>query len=528
MSNARPLNADTLGELGEAAFGAMCAKAGLVANKATRDRAGWDFRVEVPNSALPTSVPADKRAIPDPFVFQIKTMWHGGTHFTASLISLERLAKSSEPAFILVLTIDEDRNERDAFLIHMGDKVLDLVLKRLTRDTQKGGVTNRQKVRLSKDASWLPVPLVAEDIIAAGRDICVRYAGSSIYAIAKDNQLRKAGYGPYPFKVSMTVEAASTSELIQAALGLKPLRATNMYGTEERFGITRPLSPPMGTTGTITVTPTKGHDCRLFFRKDKSSIPVTRSGDIFAPALRVAEFRQMQFLVKSDPLKMHLLMSGTFNLDMPDLRDERKPIGWWKEIYDIFDILSCDNGSIEVYVDGMTKLFAANNISASFGADDRKRISHFHKVITAADALLKRTGHTDLALTFDDIITSQDDILTCIQLITEIGTTFSCDLDSPASTLDVEFDMAEPGVFIQALKIGPISIHYCACADIAFRRTEMDGAILEGTTTQSGILRPDGGEDIYKFSEICAREAGAKCRITFEGFGKSVLQSGDQ
>lgn len=93
MSKTRTLNADQLGEVGESLFHSLCAQRGRVANKATRDRTGWDFRVEVPNTALDQNGYADKRQIPSSFVFQIKTMWVDRRRFSASLVAVERLAR---------------------------------------------------------------------------------------------------------------------------------------------------------------------------------------------------------------------------------------------------------------------------------------------------------------------------------------------------------------------------------------------------------------------------------------------------
>ena len=37
-----------LGDLGELFFNAWCSEVGLVANKSTKDKMGWDFLVEFP------------------------------------------------------------------------------------------------------------------------------------------------------------------------------------------------------------------------------------------------------------------------------------------------------------------------------------------------------------------------------------------------------------------------------------------------------------------------------------------------
>jgi hypothetical protein len=56
----QPIPNDDLGEWGEGQFRTLCAASGIVANKAERDKMGWDFIVELPPQAANAALPLDQ------------------------------------------------------------------------------------------------------------------------------------------------------------------------------------------------------------------------------------------------------------------------------------------------------------------------------------------------------------------------------------------------------------------------------------------------------------------------------------
>lgn len=156
----RPLTSDELGEHGDAIFRTLCTKSGLVANKSERDRTGWDYRVEFPNSRLSNSVHADKRDIPLPFNVQVKTMWWDNNGFKAPLVAAERLAKSLDPSFIVVIRVLENIDKFEFFIIHMVGRPLEKVLKKLVEISTKGeAVSNNIKLSFTKDETWRQIDI---------------------------------------------------------------------------------------------------------------------------------------------------------------------------------------------------------------------------------------------------------------------------------------------------------------------------------------------------------------------------------
>jgi hypothetical protein len=88
------LNADELGEKGQARFKEICADAKLICNQSDRDRTGWDFIVEFPfETVVGVLAPLESRKTPLSCHVQVKTLLDKNDRFKMRLSSAERLAK---------------------------------------------------------------------------------------------------------------------------------------------------------------------------------------------------------------------------------------------------------------------------------------------------------------------------------------------------------------------------------------------------------------------------------------------------
>lgn len=125
----RPLDSDTLGELGEKEFGALCARADLIANVVSRDRAGWDytidFRLDNERRGL------DSRPAPISARVQVKTQWDDRDAIKLRLSSAEHLVKHHGPSFICVLSVDGELHLTRMRVILCRGEIVSRVLKRL-------------------------------------------------------------------------------------------------------------------------------------------------------------------------------------------------------------------------------------------------------------------------------------------------------------------------------------------------------------------------------------------------------------
>jgi hypothetical protein len=137
------LSSDPLGAKGESRFQEICEDAGLICNKSTRDRAGWDFIVEFQfEDAEGGSL--DSRAVPLSCHVQAKTLLTRSDRFKARLSAAERLAKELKPAFIYVFKVDGTQFT-EAYLIHIMDRTLEKILRRL-RELRAAGKSDKVNI----------------------------------------------------------------------------------------------------------------------------------------------------------------------------------------------------------------------------------------------------------------------------------------------------------------------------------------------------------------------------------------------
>lgn len=137
-----------VGAMGEAAFESMCAAVGLIANKAFRDRSGWDFLVEYPIQHT-DSVTVDEREYPVECRVQVKSTDSKPGKRAIKLSNLERFAKAPMPAFVLFLEFEGNENPVNGYLVHIDEKLVARVLKKLREIDTTEARTSIHKVSLS-------------------------------------------------------------------------------------------------------------------------------------------------------------------------------------------------------------------------------------------------------------------------------------------------------------------------------------------------------------------------------------------
>jgi hypothetical protein len=124
------IGSDPQGAKGENRFQEICEDAGLICNKATRDRAGWDFIVEFQFGNAGEDRSLDSRIVPLSCHVQAKTLLARIDRVQVRLSSAERLAKEIKPAFIYVFKV-VGTEITGAYLIHIIGNPLERILKRL-------------------------------------------------------------------------------------------------------------------------------------------------------------------------------------------------------------------------------------------------------------------------------------------------------------------------------------------------------------------------------------------------------------
>ena len=102
---ATALPADDLGQTSEDLFRSLCSQSRLTCNKSERDRAGWDFVVDLPVEDT-GAASLDQRSTRACFV-QLKATTNSNPA-RLSLSAIERIAKDPRPAFVIVFRLTPD------------------------------------------------------------------------------------------------------------------------------------------------------------------------------------------------------------------------------------------------------------------------------------------------------------------------------------------------------------------------------------------------------------------------------------
>lgn len=258
------LSSDELGDVGEAAFRLLCARAPLIANPSGRDRAGWDFIVQ-DRAENPVDTSLDRRAVLWTNYVQVKAIWkRRDPRVRLTLSAAEKLAKQTDPAFIAAFVYDRENLDLfDLYMVEMTGDRLAFVLKALRQHERSGrrAVNERHTYIPLKRAERLPEPTgpaIRERLAGAHRA-----AAPQTYAELKAQELRTIGYGERPVRGTLTLLDIDRSSLFDVFLGKTAWPAHLSGMVETRFGIELPLKGAPEGTGTIRFSPIPQARCEL-------------------------------------------------------------------------------------------------------------------------------------------------------------------------------------------------------------------------------------------------------------------------
>lgn len=234
---AEALTPDELGEVGESLFAKLCGQSKLICSKTSRDRAGWDFRVEFP-LVTPDDETLDQRE-PRACLVQVKCSAGESGWVRARLSSMERLAKDRGPAAMVVFRMKPDGSELMGYLIHMLDKDLAKILRRL-RVAERDGRTDinhleitfdyRKGRRFKPDADGLREALA--EICPPDVDQCIE---------AKRHQLETFGYDEgQGIEGEALIRIEDEDHFLKIITGQVPLKPIELHAYDRRFGIRVP------------------------------------------------------------------------------------------------------------------------------------------------------------------------------------------------------------------------------------------------------------------------------------------------
>lgn len=354
MAN-NPIPNDDLGEWGESHFRALCAAGGLVANKAERDKMGWDFMVEVPPVAPTPALPLDQRPNGLRCRVQVKTHWRrDDDRVEMSLSAAERLAKDPGPSFVVVLTAEasagEDLRLVDSHLIHMLDDNLERVLKRLRENEADPNANSLAEQTISYRSKIAGKQFLPKG--SALRDALARDCGADpqTYIARKNTQLKMLGYAAGRYEVKTTIKANNVDEFVEMLLGLRPAPAENLETYDTRFGVQVPINPT-ATRAEIKFDP-PSLKCTVRVRGEGLTPPAVFPGEVFLPAWQGIPDEHKRMLVKAPFFSLDLRSIGEvgFKLEADALNNAELDLEDWRNYLRLLEILG--EGEVEFDVEG--------------------------------------------------------------------------------------------------------------------------------------------------------------------------------
>jgi len=451
-------------------------------------------------------------------------MWWDNNGFKAPLVAAERLAKSLDPSFIVVVRVQENIDNYEVFIIHMAGRPLEKVLKKLVEISTKGeAVSNNTKLSFTRDDTWRQITSGEQIDIVVENEIGLYCQKASYYA-TKEQDIQKSGYGESPIAFQLSVSAHSGEELIEGFLGLRPLTFVGLTGKEERFGFERSISLPseLSTHGTVHINPLSGRPCNIYFKRGRYSLPIIRSGTAYVPAIKIENSSQ-HILLKSEPFEIHLRHPNSITLRVSNLIKSQRDVRSWIEIFRAMEKMCYNDFCLELFLDDGTKVYGAIAKKPLF---PREAADQYNKAITSlrlAGTFLNRVGLQDNKFGIYDIANSFYLIDSCTKIIDDIGTTFTIGIDRITAEIESAIGVRKLGVIVDRLRIGS---YWCIFGAIAMMEIQQDekGTYLVGEVDRCGALERGTDVDVKAFANTLSRDISASFQVIGDGSG-TLLQA---
>jgi hypothetical protein len=464
------LNADELGEKGQARFREICANAKLVCNQSDRDRTGWDFIVESQFEALDAKSALETRKAPlIACHVQVKTLWERSDRFEMRLTSAEHLAKGIKPAFVLIFKVNDALEFTGAYLVHLLDAPLGKILTRLRKEDVAGTLApNRKKITMSAQGEGLAIAPTGEALRRALEEICGRDANA--YASKKAEQLTKLGFEARPIEIKLSL-SLSLDELVDAFLGLtKNVPASDLSSTITRFGIVKPhLS---AETAIVNIQPTPVGTCTVTVRGSAVSPPAVFQGKVYFPAIPNLPRENLKIVFDTE-LFVLVISYNRWTIELrPDI-PARSPSAWvsyWR----LAHVLATGSGTIQISSD-LNKANGTLAITAKVTTLNPLECNHWVMLCEHACGVLKHAGVTvEPELSMDILYRNADKISGAYSLIhPEIHQASVEFYTEHNETIQIPF--SREMLFAYSVELGPVMLGYCALAEVIGDR--VDGQI---------------------------------------------------
>lgn len=239
------LDADTIGDIGESLLENMSARAGITANRAIRDRRGWDYQLQLPRpriAAEPWPL-LDLRAPEISCAVQVKTTRSETPRVRMKLSNWERLVMSPTPAFVFLVRLNAVNEVLATWLVHVDHGIIAAVLRRL-RETDPMNADSLHKIwlarRPSSDSAFTKAADPGELLSRIRQHV---KPDLQEYVLAKVAATRTIGYADHAVEGTVTFPDGDETfrSLADLAIGLaRTVPIADIKVQDVRFGVARP------------------------------------------------------------------------------------------------------------------------------------------------------------------------------------------------------------------------------------------------------------------------------------------------
>ncbi|MGB7409187.1 MAG: hypothetical protein WA908_11840 [Pontixanthobacter sp.] len=329
---------EDLGDWAEDRFALYCSQAGVVANKSSKDRTGWDYLLEFAQ-ANSTSLPPDLHKKEAAARAQVKSRKRGKLSATIKLDNAHRFAASPDPCFIVLAAATDGAEPVRFYAKHFWKPEIERTLKRLRQAESKSKPVHKQSFSVVFDKE----DDHTDDLIEWMRGIASQ--DRTAYSAEKQKLNKTLGYEDGNAVGTVTFALDDFEAFVDHSIGLTPkINLTHVRMVDRRFGIEakKPLFEGKPDYAVMQSNP-KACAIEVVDVDDRSH---TFEGEFRAPGLPGLPKDMFKARVIAGPVKMVLNGDGVATVNITFHSSEVHELAYLTKCVDLY--AAAGKGPVEV------------------------------------------------------------------------------------------------------------------------------------------------------------------------------------
>ena len=326
-------------------FALYCSQAGVVANKSSKDRTGWDYLLEFAQSN-PTTAPPDLHKPEMTARVQVKSRERGKLSASLKLDNAHRFAASPDPCFV-VLAAATDGGEPVRFYVkHFWKPEIERTLKRLRQAETKSKPIHKQTFAITFDKD----DHHTDDLIEWMQSIASR--DRQAYSVEKQKLNRELGYEEGRHVGTITFAMDDLEAFVDHSIGLTPrINLTNIRIVDKRFGIEAktPLFEGRPDHAVMQSNP-KTCAIEIVDQDDRSHF---FDGEFYAPGIPGLPTEMFKARIVAGPLTVVLAGDGAARVNISFHSSDVHNISYLAKCVDLYASLAKGPVEVILHVDGV-------------------------------------------------------------------------------------------------------------------------------------------------------------------------------